>query len=319
MPRRVTPAQFNNMVRRAERERQRAISDYNRKARAHNTKVKRAVADYNRDVDRHNAAVKKQKRDAEAAARQQKREIDTYNRRVDTHNRRVRQNRQRLFNELKRLDRQSSAVQYVPVQASVRTLSHAYEQVDMASESWSGTGVALADLAESETANSAAAANALLGEATDVGQEGTVITDELRVISPDLDRRWQGALFSLDSRNPDAARHFCTSAREILTGVIEQEAPDDVVLETMPDCEKLESGKPVRRAKISFLLAKSGADHDTLREFVETDVGDVVQLINVFSSATHGDAGVFDLSALRAMKQRVEGAIRFLSAIVRPT
>ena len=56
-----------------------------------------------------------------------------------------------------------------------------------------------------------------------------------------------------------------------------------------------------------------------MRNFVETDVDDVMKLFRVFNDATHGDAGALDLNALRALKQRVEGAIRFLSAIVRPT
>jgi hypothetical protein len=295
------------MIRKAEREQRQAVNRYNQDARRYNAELKRAEREYNRDVDKYNAAV-----------RQQKREIDAYNRKAKAHNARVRQDRQRLITELKRLERQASTAQYVPVQASVRVLNEAYQRVDVASESWSGSGVALADLAETETANSAAAANALLGDEADLRGEETVITDELRVISAELDKRWQGALFSLDSRNPDAARHFCTSSREILTRVIDLEAPDDVVLEALPDCETLDDGRPIRRAKIGYLLSKSGADHQSLRDFVETDVDDVMKLFGVFNDATHGDAGVLDLNALRALKQRVEGAIKFLSAIVRP-
>ncbi|HEX8743195.1 MAG TPA: hypothetical protein VF712_08665 [Thermoleophilaceae bacterium] len=277
------------MIRKAERDRRHAINRYNQEARRYN-----------------------------AAVRQQKREIAAYNRKAKAHNARVRQDRQRLINELKRLERQASTTQSVPVQASVRVLNEAYQRVDLASESWSGSGVALADLAETETANSAAAANALFGDEADLPREETVITDELRVISAELDKRWQGALFSLDSRNPDAARHFCTSSREILTRVIDLEAPDDAVLAALPDCETLDDGRPIRRAKIGYLLSKSGADHESLRDFVETDVHDVMKLFRVFNDATHGDAGVLDLNALRALKQRVEGAIKFLSAIVRP-
>jgi len=289
MARRVSPSQLKSMIRKAEREQ------------------RQAVTRYNRGVDKYNAAV-----------RRKKREIDAYNRKARAHNARVRRDRQRLTNELKRLERQASTERYVPVQASVRVLNQAYERVDVASESWSEAGVALADLAESETANSASAANALLGDEAHVQGEETVITDELRVISSDLDQRWQGALFSLDSRNPDAARHFCTSSREILTRVIDLEAPDDVVLEAVPDCETLDDGRPIRRAKVGYLLSKSGVDYDSLRDFVEADVDDVMELFRVFNDATHGDAGVFDLNALRALKQRVEGAIKFLSVIVRP-
>lgn len=307
MPRRVTPSQLQSMIRKAEREQRQAVNRYNQQARRDNAELKRAAREYNRDVDKHNAAV-----------RQQKREIDAYNRKAKAHNARVRQDRQRLINELKRLERQASTARYAPVQASVRVLNEAYQRVDVASESWSGSGVVLADLAETETANSAAAANALLGDKGEVRGEETIITDELSVISTELDKRWQGALFSLDSRNPDAARHFCTSSREILTRVIDLEAPDEAVREAMPDCETLDDGRPIRRAKIGYLLSRSGADHESLRDFVEMDVDDVMKLFRVFNDATHGDAGALDLTALRALKQRVEGAIKFLSAIVRP-
>jgi hypothetical protein len=297
------------MIRKAEREQREAINRYNRQVRQHNTQVDRAVNEYNRDVDRYNAAGRKQKRDVEA-----------YNRRVDAHNARVRQDRQRLINELKRFDRQASSTRYVPVQASFRVLNEAYQRVDVdvGAESWSEAGVALADLAETETANSAAATNALLGEQAELQQEETSITDELLVISDDLDKRWRGALFSLDSRNPDAARHFCTSSREILTRMIDLEAPDDIVLAAVPDCSKLDDGRPIRRDKIGYLLSKSGADYESMRDFVETDVDDVMKLFRVFNDATHGDAGTLGLNALRTLKWRVEGAIRFLSRIVRP-
>jgi hypothetical protein len=306
-PRRISQSQLNSIIRRAEQKRRQEVNAYNQQVRRHNAEVEKVKRQVKRDVDRYNAAVRKEQR-----------EIDAYNRKVEAHNRRVRQDRQRLINELRKLERQPSSVRFVPVQTSVRALNEVYGRVDVESDSWSPAGVALADLAEAETANSAAAANALYGGDTDETPEGTVITDELRVISEDLDKRWQGALYSLNARNPDAARHFCTSAREILTRVIDQEAPDTAVLTAVPDCAKLRNGKPVRRAKIGYLLAKSGADYESLREFVDTDVDDVVQLINLFSDATHGEAGVFDLPALRALKQRVEGAIRLLSAIVRP-
>ncbi len=306
-PRRITQSQLKSMISRTEQKQRQAVNAYNQQVRRHNAEVEKAQRQFKRDIDKYNAAV-----------RREQREIDAYNRKAEAHNRRVRHDRQRLINELRKLERQPATVQFVPVQTSVRTLNKAYERVDVESDSWSPAGLALADLAEAETANSAAAANALRGGDAEEIPRGTVITDELLVISEDLDKRWRGALFSLNAHNPDAARHFCTSAREILTRVIDQEAPETAVLNATPDCEKLKSGKPVRRAKIGYLLARTDADYDSLREFVNTDVDDVVQLISLFSDATHGEAGVFDLPALQALKQRVEGAIRLLSAIVRP-
>jgi hypothetical protein len=308
MPRRVTPSQFRSKVRQAQAKHRQAINRYNQQVRQHNARVKRGVDDYNREVDKYNAALRKQAR-----------EVDAYNRKVNAHNARVRRDRQRLVNELKRMERQASSTRYVPLQTSVRVLNEAYGRVDLAAEteSWNEAGVALADLAETETANSAAAANALLGDQAEPGEE-TSITDELSVVSDDLDKRWRGALFALDSRNPDAARHFCTSSREILTRIIDIEAPDDVVLSAVPNCARTDDGRPIRRDKIGYLLNKSGADHESLRDFVESDVDDVMSLFRVFNDATHGDAGTLDMNALRALKHRVEGAIRFLSAIVRP-
>jgi phage-related minor tail protein len=108
------------MIHKAEREQRQAINPYNQQARQHNAQVKRAVDEYNRDVDRYNAALRKQKR-----------EVDAYNRKVDAHNVRVRRDRQRLINELKRLERQASSTRYVPVQASFRVLNEAYQRVDV--------------------------------------------------------------------------------------------------------------------------------------------------------------------------------------------
>ena len=109
--------------------------------------------------------------------------------------------------------------------------------------------------------------------------ESSELTDHLSIFSEDLDSRWRGALFSLNPRNPAAARHFCTSAREIITRIIDISAPDDVV---------------------------------------DSDIDDVVGLFRVFNDGTHGDAGTFDLVTLQALRGRVEGAIRFLSTVARP-
>lgn len=70
----------------------------------------------------------------------------------------------------------------------------------------------------------------------------TVICDELKMFSPDLDSRWRGALFSLHPDNPAASRHFCTSAREMLSAFLESVAPDGDVLAADPDCAKTPQG-----------------------------------------------------------------------------
>ncbi|MED7929564.1 hypothetical protein SMD20_35365 [Nonomuraea sp. LP-02] len=159
-------------------------------------------AQYNRMVDAYN--------------RKLKQAVNKHNREVRAHNARVRANRQRLNAEIARLNRQHSTTRYVTVQTFTIALHTAYTRVDEQSELWNERGQELADLAEAETANSAHVANILLGETVDDAEETeeTSLTDELSALSPDLHSRWEGARFAINPRNPDAARHFCTSARE---------------------------------------------------------------------------------------------------------
>ncbi|MEV4096235.1 hypothetical protein [Streptosporangium saharense] len=116
----------------------------------------------------------------------------------------------------------------------------------------------------------------------------------------------------------DAARHFCTSAREVMVELINMRAPDAAVLNAKPDCARGPDGKAVaRREKIGHLLDLNGAGYEALGDFVETNVDDVMNLLSQFNKGTHGSAGRFDVPALRVIKQRVEDSIRFLSTLVR--
>lgn len=287
MPRRVTPSQIKTMVRRAERQ---AVNEINREIRT---------------VNAHN-----------------KRVVNRYNREVRAHNQRVRTNQRRLESEIRKLNSRSTTTRYVTYRASVQTLQESFHRVEQASE----RGEFFADddlfeMAEGETANSAAVLNALLdvpnGElGDDVRLRDTIITTELASISPDLDARWKGALFALSPVNPDAARQFCTSAREIFIKILDLKAPDDVVLAANADVGLTDDGRVRRREKIRFCLAQSGQESDELSTFVEDDINNVMYLFGTFNPATHGEAGRYDFNQLQAIKGRVEGAIQFLHRIV---
>jgi hypothetical protein len=275
------------MIEDQNRKAKQAVDKYNREATAHNRKVERAINDYNREVRAHNV--------------------------------RVRSNRQRLNAEIARLNRQRSTTRYVSVQTSTIALHTAYSHVDAQSELWNERGQELADLAEAETANSARVANTFLDADADAEQiEETSLTDELSALSLDLHNRWEGARFAINPRNPDAGRHFCTSAREVIVELINMKAPDAAVLQAKPNCERGPDGKAVaRREKIGYLLDLNGAGYDALGDFVETDVNDVMNLFSQFNKGTHGTAGRFDIPTLRTIKHRVEHSIRFLSTLVR--
>ena len=80
------------------------------------------------------------------------------------------------------------------------------------------------------------------GVTSGTGMSGVGMTSELASFSMDLVSRWTGALFALNPTNPDAARHFCTSAREVLTSILDIAAPDSAVLEASPNCELTPQG-----------------------------------------------------------------------------
>lgn len=294
MARRVTPAQFRQIVQQMERDQKRAIDDYNRKVRKSNADRKRAV--------------------------------DDYNRKARAHNDRLRTNQLRLKREIERFNRTAAqpriTTRYVTYRRSVRSLQESFHRIEEAQSSghWTG-GTELFDLAEQDVANSVAAYNAMLAAPSEESDthgilQKTTITTELAEFSMDLDRRWRGALYALSPANPDAARQFCASARELLTKLLESQAPDTAVKAAIPDYPKTPQGSVSRRARILYLLHRRGHSSDGLDDFAEHNVNDAITLFDEFNSGTHGEAGVFDFPTLLAIKQRLEGVVQFLHALV---
>lgn len=292
MVRRLTPSQIRSLLRQAQQKQQQAINKYNNAVRKYNSDVKRAVGDYNREVR--------------------------------AHNQRVRTNRQRLRTEIARLNSQPSTSRHIVLRQSAQTLHQSFVRVEAASQAgtWHG-GNDLFEMSEGETANSVEVLNALLTEpdSTTLDNEAmlreTTIAAEMQDFDPDFDARWRGALFALHRDNPDAARHFCTSAREILTRILETEAPDDAVKAAHPNYHKTPNGGVSRRARVRYCLNKQGSYDADLEAFVEADLDDLLALFHDFNAGTHGNAGRFGLDQLAAIKKRVEGAIRFLHRLVR--
>ncbi len=287
MVRRVTPSQFRSMIRQQQQKTRQAADRVNRAIRAHNQAVNR------------------------------------YNQAVRSHNARVRANRQRLANEIARLNRHATTSMYSSLRLSVRTVYSAYERLEQASDS----GVLdesyneIVDLSEREAANSAGVVNALLGEpahgdASPANAAESSLTPSLEDISPELADRWRGALFSLSSQNPDAARHFCTSTREIINNILNLKAPDHTVALEMPECPKTPHGTPTRRAKLQYLMLQAGTNGRELESFVESDLDNIVDLFQVFNEGTHGSAGTFSHPQLRALRNRVEDGIAFLLKVI---
>lgn len=293
MTRRMTPSQFRSHLQQLQSRQRQAISRYNEATRQHNRKV--------------NAA------------------IDKYNREVRAYNARVRAYRQRVQTALSRLQSRTVVVtRYVRFRASVETLHQTYVTLDAAAgtRETSDFENEVLELSERENANSLDVMNELLADGAPAGNHDdldrlrdTEIDGELRAISPDLDSRWKGALFSLHPANPDASRHFCTSAREIFTAILERQAPDEAVKQAIPGCQLTTEGRPTRRARIQYALVRKGLPVSSLQDFIEQDVENILELFGLFNDGTHGSAGRFEFSQLVSIKRRVEDGLRFFHKI----
>lgn len=288
MARRVSPAQLRAALQQAQQRQRQAIDKYNREAQQYNRNLTSA--------------------------------INKYNQRVQAHNSRVRAHQNRLRAALSQMSQRVSNVRFVAYHTSVQSMYDSYARLEAVAE---GEGLdasydAILDLAEREMANSVGLANALENPSAPVDAvlpEDVGLSDALLAVSPDLGARWRGAVFALNPRNPDAARHFCTSAREIVVQIIEKYAPDADVRRELPGCECTEQGKPTRRAKLGFLLARRGRREPTLVDFAEKNVSNILELFRTFNDGTHGSAGAFTLQQLGQIRSRVEDGVRFLAAI----
>ncbi len=269
------------------------------------SKIKHAQSKQRQQVQKVNSAIRK-------FNAERKRKIDVYNREVRAYNTRVRAKQNRLNSALNHFAQQPIAVRDSNFYKSVEILSNAYEHLNI-----SGTDSFLSDIAEQETANSVIVFNSLIDNTSDPNTSHedlseSSIQDELADVSPDLHSRWCGAIYALNPNNPDAARHFCSSAREIITQILDINAPKFDVFDHFPDCEKTKDGNPTRSAKIHYCLNIHGRANDTIENFVSADIDNVLMLFKELNAGTHGPAGKFSLEQLVSIKYRVEDAIRFM-------
>lgn len=249
------------------------------------------------------------------------RAIKNYNTQVRKINNELRRNQQKIKSELSKLN--SGLRITTTYSTSVRTLNVSYQRVTDNYEVLENTNSKqeqLYDLIEQENANNLVVANTLNNPNDTAEIEGSLndsmIGDKLKILSPDLNDRWNGALYSLNPKNPDATRHFCTSSREIFTDIFDNYAHDEEVFNMFPNCDKTERGNATRRWKIKYFLNKKGIELKGAEEFIDNDIDNILELYHILSDGTHGYAGRYTFIQLKAIKKRVEDGILFLCNIV---
>ncbi len=239
---------------------------------------------------------------------------------VNQYNRQIRRNQQKIQSELRKLNNLTRiSTTYI---VSVKQLNCSYNTVVENYNELNATERErkIFNYIESENANSLSVANAISSpeSADDINIElqDNGIGEKLKKISMDLNNRWVGALFSLNSKNPDATRHFCTSTREIFTDIFDKYALDKDVFSVFPDCDKTDRGNATRKSKIKYFLHKKGIDIKNADKFIDEDIDNILELYHTLSDGTHGEAGRYSMLQLKLIKKRVEDGINFLCEII---
>ncbi len=248
--------------------------------------------------------------------------IRQYNTAVRQHNSKVLQNRRKIQSELQKLQTSNYSRASVTYTATVRNLNTSYISVASDYDNLDHSQPFVEQFyahAEQENANSLQVSNALFSDEPyvfDLDESENQLSNQLSMISDDLNNRWKGAVFALNPYNPDATRHFCTSAREIFTEIFKQRAPDDIVIAQQPNCDLTPNGTPSYRAKIKYFLSNKNFNNENAIDFADKDIKNVVELIRELSGGTHGQSGKFTFDQLKAIKIRVESSLSFLCNIV---
>ena len=249
-------------------------------------------------------------------------EIRTYNSKVRAYNSRARANRDRFRRELQKLECAMRKPQYAIYRNSVETFYRSYERFELHAKAhvYANRLDRFLNLSEHEAANAVRVISAIHGNEPENGTESDLpnsqIERKLNEISRDFGDQWRGAPIALTPRNPEAARHFCTSARELLTEIFNRFANDKEVVSVIPDCNLTQHGKPTLKAKIQYIFQRHGIVDNAATTFVDDDIEDVVQLFRALNDGTHGSSGRFEHSQLVTIQARVEGLILFLLDVI---
>ena len=293
MATKISSSQLRSKLRQFQQQQQRKINNYNAAVRKYNAAVKSYNQSVNRAINDYNAAVRK-------------------------HNATVKRNRQVIQRELNKLNSSSYYQNHIQFRSTFTIMESRYQDISARYDDEVGLTddqETILDLIDKEYASSLATANYVVDDKPPEYESGDLeITDKLHLVSEDLSNRWKGAVYALSPNNPDAARHFCTSARELFTEFIEAKAPDQAVFTYNPNADKTERGNATRKEKIRYMMRGFALDSVVI-DFADADIENILELFHVLSNATHGPAGKYEYGKLLQVKKRVEQGINFLCAI----
>jgi Predicted pPIWI-associating nuclease len=141
------------------------------------------------------------------------------------------------------------------------------------------------------------------------------LDEELATFDNRLLTMLNGARDSLNSSNPDKARHVTTSVRELFTHIIHRLAPDDDIKKWSTNETHYHENRPTRRARLLYICRKFSCD--PLTKFIEDDVRAALSLVDSLNAGTHVVQSKLTQSQLQAIVYRMESLVLFLLKVSR--
>lgn len=208
MPKKFSASAFKAQMRQVERKMKSEVRQEQRKFESKlNNEFKRAVQKADNEMNRQIRAINSKLRQQQ---QKNKRDYDRY------------------VSNIRQANVYARSVQTVHAQYEI--VNELYQQRDLSPQE-----KCILELIDREQSDCLETANALESdEFVFTSNEDLQIGKRLASVSEDLYNRWQGAVFALNPHNPEAARHFCTSSRELFTDFIEGKAPDEAVFRNNP-------------------------------------------------------------------------------------
>lgn len=136
------------------------------------------------------------------------------------------------------------------------------------------------------------------------------VDDELASFDGRLLNLLNGARESLNSNNPDKARHVTTSVRELFTQILHGLATDAEIRTWSTADDHYHDNRPTRRARLLYICRKFSCD--PLTKFVEDDVRAALALVDSLNAGTHVVESKLSHSQLQAIVYRMESLALFL-------
>jgi hypothetical protein len=98
-----------------------------------------------------------------------------------------------------------------------------------------------------------------------INEKVSIETDDrlqmlLLKLDPELITMWVGAKEAISSDNPDNARHFNVSLRELFTHVLHKLAPDKEIESWSSNPADFDKGRPTRAARLRYIYREINDD-----------------------------------------------------------